>query len=99
MTRGARRVRRYQLLGLLAWRGARRVHRHRYLGLLAWRGWRLYARRRRIAVRLAFGAAVALVGLLVAARRSRRPALDQTAMESEPLAAGARTPRLTGGSP
>lgn len=71
-TRGAKRVRRYRLLGLLAWRGARHVHRHRRLGLLAWRGWRMYARRRRMAVRLAFAAAVALPGLIRAARASRR---------------------------
>ena len=71
-TRGGRRARRYKLMGLLAWRGAKQVHRHRYLGLLAWRGWRLYARRRRMAVRIAFGAAFALPGLLRAARAARR---------------------------
>jgi hypothetical protein len=49
------------------------VRRHRYLGVLAWRGWRLYARKRRMAVRLAFAAAVALPGLIRAARASRRP--------------------------
>jgi len=73
MTRAARRVRRYKLLGLLAWRGARQVRRHRYLGLLAWRGWRFYARRRRTAVRLAFAAALALPGLVRAVRAARRP--------------------------
>jgi hypothetical protein len=75
-TAGARRVRRYKRVGRLAWGGAKQVRRHRYLGLLAWRGWRLYARRRRMAVRLAFGAAVALAGLLGAARASRRPPVD-----------------------
>ncbi len=73
MTRGAKRVRRYKLLGLLAWRGAKQVRRHRWVGLLAWRGWRLYARRRRMAVRVAFAAALALPGLLRAARAMRRP--------------------------
>ncbi len=71
--RGAKRVRRYKLLGLLAWRGARQVRRHRFLGLLAWRGWRFYARRRRMAVWLAFVAAIALPGLIRAVRASRRP--------------------------
>ena len=62
MRRRAKRVRRYRLLALLAWRGARQVRRHRYLSLLAWRAWRFYARRRRMVVRLAFAAAVALAG-------------------------------------
>jgi hypothetical protein len=75
-TAGTRRVRRYKRAGGLAWRGAKQARRHRWLGLLVWRGWRLYARRRRIAVRLAFGAAVALAGLLGAARASRRPPID-----------------------
>jgi hypothetical protein len=52
------------------------VRRHRYIGLLAWRGWRLYARRRRLTVRLAFEAAVALGGLLAAARAWRRRPVD-----------------------
>ena len=68
-----RRVRRYRLLGLLAWRGARQARRHRWLGLLAWRGTRLYLRRRRLALWLSFAAAVALGGALCAARARRRP--------------------------
>jgi hypothetical protein len=71
--RRAKRVRRYKLLVLLAWRGARQVRRHRYLSLLAWRGWRFYARRRRMVVRLTFAAAVALPALIRAVRASRRP--------------------------
>ena len=85
MRRGSRRTRRYRLVGLLAWRGAKQVRRHRYLGLLAWRGWRLYMRRRRMTVRLAFGAAVALAGLIGAARAARRPSLPPTAPGSHDL--------------
>jgi hypothetical protein len=49
------------------------VKRHRWLGLFAWRGTRLYLRRRRIALRLTFAAAVAAVGAIRALRASRRP--------------------------
>ena len=94
MTRGARRVRRYRLVALFAWRGAGQVRRHSYLGLLAWRGWRLYVRRRRMALRLAFGAAVALAGL-AAARASRRSA---GALPAGPPGPG-ESARLTAGSP
>ena len=68
-------MRRYRLLGLLALRGARQARRHRFLGLLAWRGVRFYLRRRRLALRYLFAAAVAVVGLLGAARAraTRRP--------------------------
>ncbi len=75
-TAGARRLRRYKRVGLLAWRGGKHLRRHRYVGLLAWRGWRLYARRRCLTVRLAFEAAVALGGLLAAARAWRRRQVD-----------------------
>jgi len=63
----------YRLVGPLAWHGAKRVWRHRLIGVLAWRAARWYLRRRRIAVRLAFSAAVAVGGAIAAGRSRRRP--------------------------
>jgi len=66
------RAKRYRFLGRLAWRGAKGAHRHRFVGLLAWRSLRWYLRRRRLAVRLAFSAAVAVGGAIAASRSRRR---------------------------
>jgi hypothetical protein len=62
---------RHRVLGRLAWHGAKRARRRRFAAVLAWQSASWYLRRRRIAVWLAFTAAVA-VGGAIAARRSRR---------------------------
>jgi hypothetical protein len=67
------RARRHRLTrGRLAWRGARYAWRRRIFGLIAWRGARWYLRRRRVALRLAFAAAVAAGTALRRVRARRR---------------------------
>jgi len=82
------RARRRRRIAALAWAAANRARRHRVLALIALRGARWYMRRRRVAVQLAFGAAVAVAGMIAGWRASRRPPPLPGDVERRQLRAG-----------